>query len=104
MANRHKSYDDVLVHKFENTEYAQAYLLNIVVEEQLPVDEALRETIKAMSLAVFAKKSGQSIQAISDFISKRQKWSSDKLIKIIQLVFDLKVKLAFELTDQDEVA
>lgn len=104
MANRHKSYDNVLAHKFENIEYAQAYLLNIVEEEQLPVDEALRETIKAMSLGTFAEKSGQSIQAVSDFVSKRQKWSSDKLIKLIGLVFGLKVKLTLELSDQDEVA
>ena len=104
MANRHKSYDDVLVHKFENIEYAQAYLLNIVEEEDLPVDEALRETIKAMSLGVFAERSGQSIQAVSDFVSKRQKWSTDKLIKLIKLVFNLKVKLALELSDHDEVA
>jgi len=104
MANRHKSYDDVLVNKFENIEYAQAYLLNIVNEESLPIDDALRETIKAMSLATFSKKSGQSIQAVSDFVSKRQKWSSDKLIKLIDQVFSLKVKLAIESSDQDEVA
>jgi hypothetical protein len=104
MANRHKSYDDILVPKFENIEYAQAYLLNIVTEEKLPIDEALRETIKAMSLGAFAQKSGQSIQAVSDFVSKRQKWSSDKLIKIIDQAFSLKVKLSFDLSDEDEVA
>jgi len=104
MPNRHKSYDDILVRKFENLEYAQGYLLNIVNNEDLPVDEALRETIKAMSLKVFSKKSGQSIQAVSDFVSKRQNWSSDKLIKLIFLVFKLKVKLSLEISDQDEVA
>lgn len=104
MANRHKSYNEIQVPKFENLDYAQAYFLNIVEVEDLSVDEALRETIKAMSLSIFSKKSGQSIQSVSDFVSKRQNWSSDKLIRIIKLVFDLKVKLAVEITDGNEVA
>ena len=104
MANRHKSYDDVMVKKFEDLNYAQEYLLNMVDNEGLPVALALRECIKAMGLQSFAEKSGLSIQAISDFVSQRQKWSSDKLAKHISLVFKLKVKLAIELPGPNQVA
>lgn len=104
MANRHKNYDDVMVKKFESPQYAQEYLLNIVESEEISIDEALRETIKAMSLQAFAEKSGLSIQAVSDFVSKRQKWSTDKLSKQIGNVFNLKIKLSLENPDSSEVA
>ena len=79
MANRHKSYDSVLAQKFENPKYAQLYLINIIKKEKLHLDEALRETIKAMGLKSFSDKSGLSIQAVSDFVAERQKWSMDKI-------------------------
>ena len=104
MANRHKNYDDVMVKKFENPQYAQEYLLNIVESEELSIDEALRETIKAMSLQAFSERSGLSIQAVSDFVAKRQKWSTDKLVKQIGNVFNLKVKLSLETPDSSKVA
>ena len=71
MANRNKSYDEVLAKKFENRDYAKGYLLNIVESEGLSVDEALRETIKAMGLQSFSDKSGLSIQAVSQNILQR---------------------------------
>lgn len=104
MANRNKSYDEVLAKKFENQEYAKGYLLNIVENEELPVDEALRETIKAMGLQRFSEKSGLSIQGVSDFVSKRQKWSTDKLTKHITQVFNLRVKLVLENPESSKVA
>ena len=96
MANRHKSYDKVLAKKFESSKYARLYLVNIIKKEKLPLDEALRETIKAMGLKSFADKSGLSIQAVSDFVAKRQKWSMDKISNHVRKVFNLKVKLSLE--------
>ena len=87
MANRNKSYDKVLAQKFKNQRYAQGYLINILKRENLSMDEALRETIKAMGLKAFANKAGLSIQAVSDFVSKRQKWSTDKIALHIEDVF-----------------
>ncbi len=97
MANRNKSYNEVLAQKFKKPKYARGYLLNIIEREKLSVDEALRETIKAMGLKYFADKSGLSIQAVSDFVSGRQKWSMDKLSNHIEDVFKLKVRLSVEL-------
>ena len=73
MSNRNKSYDKVIAKKFDSLEYAQGYLLHIVNYEKLIVDEALRETIKAMGLQRFSKRSNLSIQSVSDFVLKRQK-------------------------------
>ena len=96
MSNRNKSYDEILAKKFENLTYAQSYLLNIVNEEGLSIEMALRETIKAMGLQNFSNKSGLSIQAVSDFVHERQRWSIDKLAKHIEDVFKLKAKLSLE--------
>jgi len=104
MANRNKSYDEILSQKFENLSYAQEYLINILESENLSVDEALRETIKAMGLQNFANKTGISIQGVSDFVAERQKWSTDKLSKCIKEVFKLKVRLVVELPDSDQAA
>ena len=104
MANRNKSYDEILSQKFENLTYAQEYLINILESENLSVDEALRETIKAMGLQNFANKTGISIQGVSDFVAERQKWSTDKLSKCIKEVFKLKVRLVVELPDSDQAA
>ena len=97
MPNRHKSYDKVLAQKFKNSKYARLYLINIIEKEKRPVDEALRETIKAMGLKSFSDKSGLSIQAVSDFIAERQKWSMDKISNHVKDVFKLKAKLSLEL-------
>ena len=104
MANRNKSYDEVLAQKFQNPEYTQGYLMNIIKREKLSVDEALRETIKAMGLKYFSDKSRLSIQAVSDFVAKRQRWSLDKLSLHIEDVFKLKVKLSIEPSKVSKVA
>ena len=104
MANRNKSYDEVLSRKFDNLEYAQEYLLNVVESESCSLADAVRETIKAMGLQKFSNKSGLSIQAVSDFISQRQKWSTDKLIKYIEQVFKLKVNLTLGDSSSDQAA
>jgi hypothetical protein len=103
MANRNQSYDEVIAKKFENVNYAQEYILNIVRSEKLSVEDGLRETIKAMGLQNFATKAKLSIQAVSDFIAERQKWSTDKIAKHIEEVFHLKVKLSLE-DPEDKVA
>lgn len=104
MANRNKSYDEIMAKKFEDINYAQEYLINILESEDLSVEEALRETIKAMGLQKFSVKSGVSIQGVSDFVAQRHNWSTDKLSKCIKKVFKLKVKLVIELPDSNQAA
>ena len=97
MPNRHNSYDDEMAKKFKKPSYGQEYLLSIAESEGESIEDALRKTIKAMGLQAFSEKSGLSIQAVSDFVSERQKWSTDKLIKKIKIVFNLNVKLSLEI-------
>ena len=104
MANKNKNYDKVLAQKFKNLKYAQAYLINILKKEKLPIEEALCETIKAMGLKAFADKANLSIQAVSNFVSKRQKWSTDKIALHIKDVFKLKVKLSLEVPKTTKTA
>jgi hypothetical protein len=56
-----------------------------------------------MGLLAFSEKSGLSIQAVSDFVSERQKWSTDKLIKKIGIVFNLKVSFKLEYSENEKV-
>ena len=50
MPKRHKNYDKILTQKFKNSKYTRLYLINIIEKEKQPIDEALRETIKAKRL------------------------------------------------------
>lgn len=104
MANRNKSYDEVLASKFENIKYAQGYLINIIESEGLALDESLRQTIKAMGLQQFSRKSNLSIQAVSDFVSKRQSWSTDKITRLIKKVFKLTTKISLTPLGKKDVA
>lgn len=96
MANRNKSYNEVLAQKFNNKKYARAYFINLVEKEGLSIERAIQESIKAMGLSLFAKKSGLSVQAVSDFVAGRTQWSSDKIAKHTKAVFGIKVKLALD--------
>lgn len=78
--------------KFEDLNYAQEYLLNIVQSKGLSIDDALREAIRAMSLQTFAKKSRLSVQSVSDFVTKKKEWSADKIEKKIMKVFRLEIR------------
>ena len=64
MPNRHNSFDDQLAKKFESPKFAQQYLINISKSSEKPLDEVLKETIKAMGLLEFSERSGLSIQAV----------------------------------------
>lgn len=95
MVGRSKSYNEFMAVKFEDLTFAQTYL-KLVLNEGVELDEALRSTIRNMGIKAFADKSGLSLQAVSDFVAKRQSWSTDKMAKHILQVFNLKMKVAFE--------
>ena len=93
MANRHKDFDKLLASKFKNKKFAQAYIVNLVNEEGMSLEEALRETIVSMGLLVFANKAGVSIQYVSDFVAKRKTLSTDTIAKYLHKVFYLNVTM-----------
>ena len=103
MANRHKDFNELVATKFEDIHFSQAYISNLINEENMSVDEALRETIVSMGLQAFAEKSGLSIQYVSDFVKKRKKFSTESIDKYLQKAFGLKIKISVE-SLKDKVA
>ena len=104
MSRRSKNFDELIAKEFENLEFAQEYLLQIVREEEVSVADALRETIEAMGHKEFAEKANLSRQAVSDFVNKRKEWSTENLAKHIYNVFKLKIKIILEEPDSRDVA
>ncbi len=104
MANRHKDFNELVAKEFEDIGFSQAYITNLINNEGLSLEEALRESIKSMGLQAFAEKAEISISYVSDFVNKRRKWSTDNLMKYIEQVFQLKTKLSIEVPDSSEVA
>ena len=98
MANKHKDFNELLASKFENTEFAQFYIMNLINDEKMSLEEALRETIISMGLQEFANRAGVSIQHISDFVNKRRKFTTNTIDKYLHKAFNLKIKITVEPT------
>ena len=103
MANRHKDFNELVAQEFQDLGFAQAYITNLINNEGLSLEEALLESVKSMGLQSFADKAEISISYVSDFVNKRRKWSTDNLMKYIEQVFELKIKMSIE-TTKDEAA
>lgn len=97
MANRHKDFNELVAKEFESLEFAQAYIANLINNEGLSLEEALRETIKSMGLQNFASKAQLSISYVSDFVNKRRNWSTDNLMKYIEHIFKLTIKISIDM-------
>ena len=96
MANRHKDFDKLIAFKFKNRKLAQAYIMNLINEEGMGLDEALRNIIILIGLQSFADKAGVSIQYVSDFVNKRRKLTTRSIDKYLHKVFRLKIKISLE--------
>ena len=104
MANRHKDFNELVAQEFEDIGFSQAYITNLINNEGLSLEEALRESIKSMGLQAFADKAEISISYVSDFVNKRRNWSTDNLVKYIGQVFGLKIKMSVELSKGEVIA
>ena len=96
MANRHKDFDELLAAQFDDVKFAQAYIINLIDNEDMNLEEALRETIIAMGLQEFANKANLSIQYVSDFVNKRRRLSIETINKYFQSIFGLKTRIIVE--------
>ena len=96
MANRHKDFNELVAIQFTDTKFSQAYIINLIDNEGMSLEDALRETIIAMGLQFFAGKANLSIQYVSDFVNKRKKFSIESIDKYLQKVFKLKMKIMVE--------
>jgi hypothetical protein len=101
MANRHGDFDELVASQFEGLEFSQTYLMLLINEEGLTLEEALRQTIISMGLQAFAGRADLSIQYVSDFVNKRRKFTTDSIDKYLQKAFQLKVKFSVDLFEGD---
>lgn len=101
MANRHKDFDALLAAKFNNIEFAQAYIIHLIDEEKLSLNEALRETISAMGLQAFAERTNMSIQYVSDFVHGRKNPTTATIDKYLRKAFRLQVNITVKTIDDD---
>lgn len=96
MSNRHKDFNEYLAEEFTDLEFAQCYISSLITDEGMTLEEALRESIKAMSLKAFSEKAGISIQVVSDFVNRRRNFKTSTMEKYIRDVFHLKLKYSLE--------
>ena len=101
MANRNKDFNEFVALQFEDIDFSRAYIMNLVNNEGLSLEESLRETVVSMGLKVFANKAGLSIQYVSDFVSKRKKLSIKTIEKYMSKVFQLRIKVSVEPIHKD---
>ena len=96
MSNKNKDFNKLLAGKFKKKEFAQAYIMGLVNEESLNLEEALRESAVLMGLQVFADKTGISMRNLSDFISKKKRLTFASIEQCLRKGFDLQVKMRVE--------
>ena len=93
MPNRHKDFNKFVAPEFKDLNSAQTYITNLINNEGLSLEEALRKAMKSMGLQDFSERVGISLSYVSDFVNKRRKWSTDTLLKYLDQVFHLKIKM-----------
>ena len=95
MANRNKNFNETLSSEMEDFEFAQGFLLNLIHEHGLNIQDALISAIEASGLSKFAERNDFSIQAVSDFVHRRRDYKIAVVDKYLR-AFGLKVKLGVE--------
>ena len=101
MKNSHKNFNELVAKKFKDKEFAQAYIMNLINEENMSLESALRETIISMGVQAFADKADVSVQYLSDFVNKKYSLSTSDINQYLQKAFNLKVKVTLEPTDKE---
>lgn len=101
MGNRHKDFNDLVALQFEEIGFAQEYISNLINDEEMTIEDALRETIISMGLKPFSEKAGISIQYVSDFVKKRKKFSTKSINKYLEKAFSLRIKMSVEAIDKN---
>ncbi len=79
----------------QDTEFAQQYLLNLVEDEPMPVEEALRMAIPRMGVAEFSRKIKKSKTDIDKFLRGERNLKPETLNEYL-VPFNLRVKVILE--------
>jgi len=92
---RNNAYDEDLAKEMQDTEFAQQYLLNLVEDEPMPVEEALRMAIPRMGVAEFSRKIKKSKTDIDKFLRGERNLKPETLNEYL-VPFNLRVKVILE--------
>lgn len=72
MPRRSESFDEFIVEKMQNPEFAKQTLLTSIEEFNESVEDALKYSIELMGIKEFSDLSGVRVQNVSDFIKGRK--------------------------------
>ena len=101
MKNNYKNFNELVIKKLKDKEFAQAYIMNLINKERMSLESALRETIISMGVQAFADKVDVSVQYLSDFVNKKHPLSTSEINQYLQKAFNLKVTITIETTDKE---
>jgi antitoxin component HigA of HigAB toxin-antitoxin module len=94
---RSSSFDEYLSQKLHDANYAQAYLFQLVNDEESPleIEAAIRELINIMGVTEFSNLIGESKSNVGNFLNGKRKLKQETLNKYLA-PFKLKIKLILE--------
>lgn len=73
----------------------QQFIIGLTEDDGLPLDQALRITIKSMGIKEFCEMTGIAMPNVSEFLSKKRKPKPETLERYLK-PFGLKIKLVIE--------
>lgn len=97
MPKRTKSYDEYFAKKLQDIEYARDYILVLVREENMSVEEVLIQLAESMGQKEFADMTGTTKQRINAFVTGRLKLTIptiERFLKPFGLEIDIGLKEA----------
>ena len=74
MANRNKNFDEDVAKLMQKPSFAQSFLIANIEEHGDSIQDALRASIEAYGLSLFAKNHGFRVQTVSDFVHRRREF------------------------------
>lgn len=95
MPKRTESYDKMIADKLQDVNYAREYLIVLVDEEEMSVEEALITLAQKMGEKEFAQLTGTTKQKINDFVKGRRPASFTILNRYLE-PFDLELDIGLK--------
>lgn len=92
---RSDTYDQNFSRRMKNKKFAQEYILSLIEDEPMTVEEALRFTIQRMGTSDFALFVGDIVQSVDKFIKGNRKLKPETLDRYLR-PFGLKIKISIE--------
>lgn len=95
MPKRTKSFDEMFAKKLQDVDYARDYLIHLVEEEEMSVEQALATLAENMGQKEFAQLIGTTKQRVNEFVKGRQKPTLPLLNRYLE-AFDLELDIGLK--------